>query len=87
MFRQNRIDHLPFSAVATSKFNHLTGFLRHHDGCASFLAPLRSKSGSFCIFSSTRSNPHALVVVGTKSWSCASMVFAFIKRVLAEMTR
>lgn len=54
--------------------------------CLSF-CPLRPESGSFCIFSSTRSNPPALVVVGTKSWSCASMVFAFMKRVLAEMTR
>eukprot|EP00903_Cladosiphon_okamuranus_P014075 g13082.t1 len=46
-----------------------------------------SALGSFCVFSTPTSIPSALIVVGTKSWSCAPSVFAFIRRVQADLAR
>eukprot|EP00752_Nemacystus_decipiens_P004305 g3934.t1 len=46
-----------------------------------------SALGSFCVFSTPISTPSALIVVGTKSWSCASSIIAFIRRVQADLAR
>lgn len=43
--------------------------------------------GAFCVFSAATASSSAFIFVGTKTWTVASSVISYIRRVQAELTR